>query len=294
MKNLRNVQMILWPCSVEIYEDWSNNLEIIIKEFKFQSEKIYNWLISWKIWLRWWCWKPRTQPWWFEWFWERAVDIMSEIQEKYWIICITEIWTVKHFEYCLKKWLRRFWIWARSSSSPFFMNELIEFIKEHKEYNQSEIIIWVKNTIWFDIDLWIWNMKRLSNFWFTVFPIHRWVSYDKSLFDKSLYSNNWKDLRNIPIHFSNSKEILEKYKNFNNNFDVFFDDFSHQLWDRGLILELLEDIKKEWIKIFDENLEPWTKKEVYVMLEIHQDPKNALTDSKQQLTIWDIVNFINK
>lgn len=290
--SLESLQMIIWPCSVEIYEDNTNNLEKIINDFKNWSEKIYNWLISWKIWLRWWCWKPRTTPWWFEWYWEKAVDIMSDIQEKYWIICITEIWTVNHFSYCLKKWLRTFWIWARTSSSPFFMEELIDFMKKHKEYNCQDIVIWVKNPIWFDIDLWNWNIKRLKDFWFNIFPIHRWCNYDKTLTYEYKYNRNWNHLRNLPMLFSESEEIKEKLNNMYDNY-LFFEDYSHQLWNRDLIFSLLKSLKNSWTLIYDEKLQKWIKKDIYVMIEVHQDPEIALTDKQQQLSTQDIIDLIS-
>lgn len=281
---------IFWPCSVESYNqllDVANWLILLQEKYNIFDD----------LYLRWWCWKPRTKPWNFEWLWIEWWDIMLKVREKTWLKIITEIWTIEHLKYCLDNHFDGIWIWARNSSSPFFVEEVIETIKE---YWKENILIWIKNCLAEDYELIEWIIERFKNKWLNnLVLIHRWFTIDKTfinnlkqqnfdlykqfitlrnslLFNDENKNNDdnfieliW-NVRNIP-RFDNLKEIANKY-----NIKL-LNDYSHICWNKELVKLL---IKILWIKD--------------TMIEIHNDAENALTDKKQQISTNELEELIKK
>lgn len=283
--DLHTVKSIIWPCSVELYASkvpWKkiiNNLEILINNIEKEYPELFQALLNKEVWLRGWCWKPRTFPGWFEGEGLRALEIMQKIQTTYWIICTTEVWTVSHLKDALDFGITHIWIWARSTSNPFLMDDLSNTIKEHIDIYwgfAKDIYVGVKNPNANDINLWLWALDRISKSWSTVFPIHRWYSFDKNLLHPSM--QKYKNFRNLPY---NEKDLLEvKHKYW-----ILFEDYSHLVGERSKVKALLSYTKRNDIVLLN------NKSPERLMLEVHPNPREALTDSKQQLTIEDLIIY---
>lgn len=271
-----NFDYILWPCSVEFYEDW-NNLEQLIEEIKLKSPTLFQKIVDKKILLRWGCWKPRTVPGCFEWYWIDAVRLMWEIQKEYNILCITEVGSLHHLEICFQYGITNLWIGARTTSNPFLMDELAKGIRDYAdEYNikLSDISIGVKNPIGYDMELWKGALLRLKNAWVSLYPLHRGYNFSKK----------WLNEKDIDFYFRNKPYTLEELKvleSIGYKEDTIITDFSHIIGNREhIIFNLLE------------NKDLLLKNKL--MLEVHPNPKNALTDAKQQLSVDDIIHVFKK
>lgn len=268
---------IFWPCSVEIYDNWKNNLEGILEKIKIESPYLFKKFVDKKILLRGWCWKPRTLPGWFEGYGKDAVKVMSKIQKKYNVFCATEVWTAEHIKICFRYWITHLWIGARSTSNPFLMDKLAEkiiFYAKKNYINLWKITIGVKNPIWYDIDLWKGALLRLKKSWVFIYPIHRWYNFSKKWLKKD--NQNLK-FRNMPY----TEEELKELEQIWFTLDDIVTDYSHII---GNSTNIIEELFK--------NRNHFPRKKM--MIEIHPDPTNALTDSNQQILPNDIIFILRK
>ncbi len=193
-------------------------------------------------------WKPRTRPNAFEGIGGRGLGWLKKAGEAAGIPVGTEVAVPMHVEICLSHEIDVLWIGARTTANPFSVQAIADALKG------VDIPVMVKNPVSPDIELWIGALERLHNAGITqLAAIHRGFS----MADNGKYRNqpNW----HIPIELKRRMPDLP-----------IICDPSHICGKR----ELLQDISQEAIDLMFYGL----------MLEVHPDPDNAMSDNAQQLT----------
>lgn len=127
-------------------------------------------------------WKPRTQPGVFEGVGLKGLAWMSEVKRLTGLPIAVEVATRKHVESALEFGVDILWIGARTTVSPFAVQEIADAVKG------SDAKILVKNPMNPDINLWAGAVTRLTNVGVPIENIgliHRGFSY----FGQNKYRN---------------------------------------------------------------------------------------------------------
>lgn len=193
-------------------------------------------------------WKPRTHPGTFEGVGEEGLKWLVRAREEFNMPVGTEVANSGHLKACLKHNIDIIWIGARTTTNPFAVQDIADSLKG------ADIPLLVKNPISPDIELWIGAVERLYNAGLRkIGVIHRGFSTTK----KILYRNepNWK----IPIELKRRLPGVPVIC-----------DPSHICGKADLIFS----IAQEALDLLYDGL----------MIEVHIDPKSALSDSEQQIT----------
>ena len=193
-------------------------------------------------------WKPRTRPGNFEGVGEIGLKWLKRAKDETGLLTATEVANPRHVELALKNDIDLLWIGARSTVSPFIVQEIAEALKG------TDKIVLVKNPVNPDLALWLGAVERLhtSNI-NKLGVIHRGFS----TYEKTRYRNNpeWQ----IPIDLQNQFPDLPLIL-----------DPSHIAGRRDIIFDLCQSA-------LDLNFDG-------LMIETHHDPDNAWSDAKQQIT----------
>lgn len=203
-------------------------------------------------------WKARTRPGGFEGHGKLAVKWLAEAGRTYNIPVITEVATAHHVEEALKQGLTALWIGSRSVGSPFVVEEIAEALRG------CNIQVLIKNPTHPELSLWIGAIERLSNKNIpNIMAIHRG------------FSTNWKSMyRNEP-----KWEIALELKLLFPELPIIVDP-SHICGNSDYILQLSD---------YAMNL-PFDG----LMIETHNNPQEALTDAKQQITPAELRNILSE
>ncbi len=203
-------------------------------------------------------WKPRSQPGAFEGIGNEGLLWLQEVREKYGFKICTEVATAEHVKAAVEHRLDMVWIGARSTVNPFTIQELAEALQS------TGIPVMVKNPINPDLNLWLGAIERLERHFINVIGvIHRGFS----VYQKTKYRNNphWQ----IAIDFKEARPDLPLLM-----------DPSHI----GGRSALIGPLTQQAIDL-DYN---------GVMIESHFNPKEALTDAKQQISPRDLVELLER
>ena len=202
-------------------------------------------------------WKPRTRPNAFEGIGGRGLGWLKKAGDAVGLPVGTEVAVPMHVEICLSHEIDVLWIGARTTANPFSVQAIADALKG------VDIPVMVKNPVSPDIGLWIGAMERLYNAGITqLAAIHRGFS----MADSGRYRNkpNW----HIPIELKRRMPDLP-----------IICDPSHICGKR----ELLQHVSQEAIDLLFHGL----------MIEVHPDPDNAMSDNEQQLTPSAFAELIN-
>lgn len=245
---LHNKTIIAGPCSAESEE-----------QVMCTAEKLYEQGI--RI-FRAGVWKPRTRPGSFEGYGEEALIWMAAVKKKFPDMKLaTEVAKPDHISLCIKYGIDIIWIGARTSASPFAMQDLADlFIKDPTLCNKFDCV-YVKNPVNPDLDLWTGAIERLQLAGVkNLAAIHRGFC----LYDNNVYRNTptWQIPIDLKKRFPDMKLICDP---------------SHMGGKRDLIAPLC----KQAIALGFDGL----------MIECHCNPDKALTDAKQQIPP-DSLDFI--
>ena len=193
-------------------------------------------------------WKPRTRPGNFEGVGEIGLKWLKKVKEQTGLLTATEVANPVHVELAIKNEVDIVWIGARSSVSPFIVQEIAEALRGTNK------IVLVKNPVNPDLSLWLGAVERLqtSNVK-NIGVIHRGFSS----YEKTRYRNNpeWQ----IPIDLQNQFPDLP-----------LLIDPSHIAVRRDIIFDLCQ-------RALDLNFDGF-------MIETHHQPDDAWSDAKQQIT----------
>ena len=193
-------------------------------------------------------WKPRTRPGNFEGVGSLALQWMKKVKEEIGILTTTEVANANHVDLALKNEIDILWIGARTTVSPFIVQEIAEALRGTKK------IVLIKNPVNPDLSLWMGAIERFySSNIKNIGAIHRGFS----TYEKTKYRNNpeWQIAIDLQRKLPDLPLILDP---------------SHIAGRRDLIFDLCQTA-------LDLNYDG-------LMIETHNDPDNAWSDSKQQIT----------
>ena len=193
-------------------------------------------------------WKPRTRPGNFEGVGKIGLKWLKKVKDETGLLTATEVANPTHAELAIKNEVDIIWIGARSTVSPFIVQEIAEALKGTKK------VVLVKNPVNPDLSLWLGAVERLytSNIK-NIGVIHRGFSN----YEKTRYRNNpeWQ----IPIDLQNQFPDLP-----------LLIDPSHIAGRRDIIFDLCQ-------RALDLNFDG-------LMIETHHQPEDAWSDAQQQIT----------
>src|SRR5210317_348567 len=245
LPNINNPLLISGPCSLETEEQTLETAKLLAKDhrvFVFRGG----------------VWKPRTRPGSFEGVGSVGLKWLQLVKKETGLPVGTEVANAQHTEEALKAGIDVLWIGARSTASPFVVQEIADVVKG------TDAVVMVKNPVNPDVQLWMGAIERINQAGIkNVVGIHRGFTP----FRQTKYRNypNWKT-------FIELKRLLP-------NLPVICDP-SHIAGKREYLYEISQ-------KAFDMGMEG-------LMLESHIDPSCALSDAAQQLTPSDLGKLLDK
>jgi chorismate mutase len=193
-------------------------------------------------------WKPRTRPGMFEGVGEIGLRWLKKVKEETGMKTCTEVANAAHVKLAIENDVDLLWIGARSTVSPFIMQEIADALAG------TDKIVLVKNPVNPDLALWLGGIERLYTAGIkNLGAIHRGFS----TYEKTKYRNNpnWQ----LAIEFQNKFPDLP-----------LINDPSHITGNR----EMIQDISQVALDLNFDGL----------MIETHYDPENAWSDAAQQVT----------
>lgn len=245
LPKIDNPLLISGPCSLESEEQALSTARELAKD---KRVFIYRGGI----------WKPRTRPGMFEGVGSIGLEWLKLVKQETGLLTGTEVANAQHVEECLKAGVDVMWIGARSTASPFVVQEIADVLKG------TDQIIMVKNPVNPDVQLWVGALERLNQAGLkNLVAIHRGFTP----FSDTKYRNypNWKTVIEL-------KRLLP-------NLPIICDP-SHIAGKREYLFEISQ-------KAFDIGLDG-------LMLESHIDPSCALSDKDQQVTPADLAKILDK
>lgn len=232
--NLSHPLVIAGPCSAETQEQVLK----IAHQLKHSDTTFFRAGI----------WKPRTRPGGFEGIGEMGLQWLKRVKEETGLKTATEVANRDHARLALENDVDLLWIGARSTVSPFIIQEIAD------ELTGTDKIVLVKNPVNPDLSLWIGALERLhrANIQ-NLGVIHRGFS----TYEKTKYRNipEWQIVIDLQSKFPDLPIICDP---------------SHIAGNRELIFELSQTA-------LNLNLDG-------LMIETHCDPNNAWSDAAQQIT----------
>lgn len=193
-------------------------------------------------------WKPRTRPGNFEGVGAIGLKWLQRVKEETGMKTATEVANRAHVDLALEHDIDLLWIGARSTVSPFIVQEIADALEG------TDKIVLVKNPVNPDLSLWIGAVERLYNANIEKLGvIHRgFSSYKKTMY------------RNLP-EWQIAIDLQSKFPDL-----PIINDPSHISGRRDLIFDVSQTA-------LDLNFDG-------LMIETHCDPDNAWSDAAQQVT----------
>ena len=189
-------------------------------------------------------WKPRTSPRTYKGAGEEGLKWLQEVKQTYGVPVATEVATPEHVEAALKAGIDYLWIGARTSANPIAVEAVAEILSNPNNRNNLKGVL-IKNPVNADAKLWLGNIERLEKTGVPVMVVHRGCGHKPCW---GMAHEVRKARPDIPM-------LLDP---------------SHMSGKAEQVPELLK-------KVGELGLDG-------AMIEVHCDPKHALSDSEQQLT----------
>jgi len=203
-------------------------------------------------------WKPRTRPGSFEGVGEKGLEWLCEVRELCKFKVATEVANASHVEKCLKHNIDVLWLGARTTANPFAVQEIADALRG------TATIVFVKNPINPDIELWIGAFERLNKAGIeNMAAVHRGFSS----FEKTPFRNA--PMWQLPIELKTLCPTLPMLC-----------DPSHIAGTTALVHFIAQ-------KAYDLNFDG-------LMIETHTNPTTALSDQSQQLTPYELNVLLKK
>lgn len=245
LPKLNNPLLIAGPCSLETEEQTLETARMLAKDprvFIFRGG----------------VWKPRTRPGSFEGIGSVGLKWLQQVKKETGLPVGTEVANALHTEEALKAGLDVIWIGARSTASPFVVQEIADVVKG------TDMVVMVKNPVNPDAQLWIGAFERLNQA-----GIKNLVGILRGFtpFRETKYRNypNWTTFIEVKRQLPNLPMICDP---------------SHIAGKREYLYEIAQ-------KAFDMGMEG-------LMLEAHRDPTCALSDKDQQVTPDELAKILDK
>ncbi len=193
-------------------------------------------------------WKPRSKPGQFEGLGKEALPWVRQVSNDFGLLAAVEVAQPKHVELCLEHRIDMLWLGARTTVNPFMVQDIADSLRG------TDVAVMIKNPVCPDMHLWIGAIERILDAGIKkVIAVHRGFHINK----KSKYRNM--PLWDIPLTLK--KEIP--------GLPVICDP-SHIAGQSNLIAQ----VAAHALALNMNGL----------MVEVHHDPGNALTDPLQQIT----------
>ena len=240
---LNHPLVIAGPCSAET----ENQVLKIAHDLKDTDVSVYRAGI----------WKPRTRPGMFEGVGAIGLKWLEKVKVETGLLTATEVANANHVKLALEHNVDVLWIGARSTVSPFIVQEIADALEG------TEKIVLVKNPVNPDLSLWLGGIERLYSANIKKLGvIHRGFS----TYEKTKYRNNpeWQ----LPIELQNRFPDLP-----------LICDPSHIAGRR----DILQDISQTALDLNFDGL----------MVESHIDPDKAWSDAAQQITPKALVKMMS-
>jgi len=193
-------------------------------------------------------WKPRTRPGNFEGVGAIGLKWLQKAKQETGMLITTEVANAHHVDLALKHDVDILWIGARTTVSPFIVQELADALRG------TDKTVLIKNPVNPDLSLWLGAVERFYKAGIeNLGVIHRGFS----TYEKTKYRNNpeWQIAIDLQNRFPDLPLLLDP---------------SHIAGRRDLIFMLCQtglDLNYDGL-----------------MVETHHDPDNAWSDAKQQIT----------
>ena len=201
-------------------------------------------------------WKPRTRPGNFEGVGAIGLKWLKKVKEETGLKTATEVANRTHVDLALEHDIDLLWIGARSTVSPFIVQEIADALEG------TDKVVLVKNPVNPDLSLWLGAVERLYEANIRKLGvIHRGFS----TYEKTKY-------RNIP-EWQLTIELQTKFPDL-----PLINDPSHITGKRDMIFDVSQTA-------LDLNFDG-------LMIETHSDPDNAWSDAAQQVTPKRLVQIM--
>ncbi|WP_435624812.1 chorismate mutase [Flagellimonas sp.] len=193
-------------------------------------------------------WKPRTRPGNFEGVGAIGLKWLQKVKEETGLKTATEVANRNHVDLALEHDVDMLWIGARSTVSPFIVQEIADALEG------TDKVVLVKNPVNPDLSLWLGAVERLHTANIKKLGvIHRGFS----TYEKTKY-------RNIP-EWQLAIELQTRFPDL-----PLINDPSHITGKRNMVFDVSQTA-------LDLNFDG-------LMIETHFDPDNAWSDAAQQVT----------
>lgn len=243
--NLNQPLIIAGPCSAETEEQVLN----IAHQLKNDHRVNY---------FRAGIWKPRTRPGGFEGVGEIGLKWLKKVKQETGMKTATEVANRDHIRLALENDVDLLWIGARSTVSPFIIQEIAD------ELAGTDKIVLVKNPVNPDLALWVGALERLHRAGIkNLGVIHRGFS----TYEKTKYRNipEWQLVIDLQNRFPDLPIICDP---------------SHIAGNR----ELIEQLSQTALNL---NLNG-------LMIESHHNPDDAWSDAVQQITPKNLSDILTE
>ena len=207
-------------------------------------------------------WKPRSQPSSFQGVGVEGLPWLSEASAALLWPAATEVAQPEHLLAAYRAGIRHFWLGARTTSNPFMVEALADTLVADKQ----DVVWYIKNPTSPDIDLWCGAVERLKRAGYSgLCAIHRGFALGEHT--TTIY-------RNAPL-WSVAIEFKRRYP------DVpLLTDASHIAGQA----ERVPEVAEQAIRMGMDGL----------MIEVHSNPAQALSDARQQLTPEDFAQLLRR
>lgn len=205
-------------------------------------------------------WKPRTHPGCFEGVGADGLKWLRKARALTGMKIYTEVACREHLLCAIKGGIDGIWIGARTTANPFAVQEIADTLKQT---SPSDLEIWVKNPVNPDIELWIGAIERIL----------RATGKEVGAIHRGFSSYNSGKYRNPP-HWAIPIELKRRMPDLK-----ILHDPSHTGGNKDLIPYLAGAAMN---LCFDG-----------LMIEVHKNPDNALSDARQQLTPSELADLLN-
>lgn len=199
-------------------------------------------------------WKPRTSPHTFQGVGEEGLVWLQEVKQRLGLPVATEVATPEHVTKALEAGMDYLWIGARSSANPLAVQAIADAIVDWKLVNGNFKGILIKNPVNADAGLWIGNIERLEKTGVPVIAVHRGCNHQPC----------WAMAHQVRLARPDIPMLLDP---------------SHMSGEAVKVPVLMKKIEELGLD--------------GAMVEVHCDPKSALSDNAQQLTPIQVGHTLN-
>ena len=199
-------------------------------------------------------WKPRTSPHTFQGVGEEGLVWLQEVKQRLGLPVATEVATPEHVTKALEAGMDYLWIGARSSANPLAVQAIADAIVDWELVNGNFKGILIKNPVNADAGLWIGNIERLEKTGVPVIAVHRGCNHQPC----------WAMAHQVRLARPDIPMLLDP---------------SHMSGEAVKVPELMKKIEELGLD--------------GTMVEVHCDPKSALSDNAQQLTPNQVGHTLN-